>query len=55
LPAAKPSTATTFVELAPVELPSHFELELGSVLVRVPSDFESDALGRLLDTLEARR
>ena len=49
--------AATFVELAPVELAtgSGFELEVGSVLVRVPSDFEGPALGRLLDTLEARR
>lgn len=54
-PAAKPSATATFVELASVELPSGFELEVGAVLVRVPSDFESGALSRLLDTLEARR
>jgi hypothetical protein len=49
--------ATTFVELAPLEFPAcdKFEIEVGSVLVHVPSNFDGDALRRLLDTLEARR
>jgi hypothetical protein len=47
----------TFVELAAIELPSssRFELEVASVVVRVPFDFQDDALRRLLDTLEARQ
>jgi hypothetical protein len=49
--------AATFVELAPIELPRSrgFELEVASVVVRVPTDFEGDALRRLLDALEARQ
>ncbi len=60
-PEAKPAVTTepktSFVEFAPLELASSgsFELELGSVVVRVPFEFEADALERLLDTLEARR
>jgi len=49
--------AATFVELTALELPSRgrFEIEVGSVVVRVPVDFEDNALRRILDTLEARR
>ena len=49
-------SAPTFVELAPLELArSGFELEVAAVTVRVPCDFESDSLSRLLGVLEARR
>ena len=49
-------TRATFIELAPLELAvGNFELEVGSVIVRVPIDFDAAALGRLLDVLEARR
>lgn len=57
-PARSPApTSASFVELAPVELPSdgRFELELASMVVRVPFDFEPDALRRLLDIVEARQ
>ena len=32
-----------------------FELEIDSILVRVPANFDAANLSRLLDTLEARR
>ncbi|NJN64459.1 MAG: hypothetical protein HC882_05985 [Acidobacteria bacterium] len=49
-------TRPSFVELAPLELASgHFELEVTSLVIRVPFDFDALALGRLLDLLEARR
>lgn len=55
----KPSASAAlvnFVELTPVDLGvGHFELEVACVVVRVPTDFDAAALGRLLDTLEARR
>jgi hypothetical protein len=56
-PPAPARQTATFVELAPIELSrSHgFEIEVGSVVVRVPADFETDALRRLLDALETRR
>jgi len=51
-----PTTLANFVELAPVDLGvAHFELEVASVVVRVPTDFDAVSLRRLLDILEARR
>ena len=53
---AAPQTRPTFVELAPLAVTrSSFELEVAAVTVRVPYDFDSDALSRLVDVLEARR
>ena len=47
---------TSFVEVTPLAVHAgSFELELASVIVRVPVDFDAPALRRLLDTLEARR
>ena len=52
-----PARTATFIELEPVELSKSagFELELDALTIRVPLDFEPDALCRLLDVLEARR
>ena len=50
-----------FVELhtssliPPVVAASPLELDVGGVLLRLPSDFNADALTRALDVLEARR
>ena len=51
------SRLPTFVELAPMQLPADqaFELEIDSILVRVPVNYDAANLSRLLDTLEARR
>lgn len=47
---------TSFVEVTPAAVHAgSFELEVASVIVRVPVDFDAPALDRLLDALEARR
>jgi hypothetical protein len=56
LVAAAPQILPTFVELAPLAVTrGSFEIEVAAVTVRVPFDFESDTLIRLIDALEARR
>jgi hypothetical protein len=45
----------SFVEVARSAMASRFEVELThGVVVRVPMDFDSEALGRLLAVLEQR-
>jgi hypothetical protein len=46
----------TFVEMTTAVLPEPLELVLpGTIRIRIPSDFDSLALARVLDVLERRR
>jgi hypothetical protein len=51
----RPARAPSFVEVRATTSPPAFELELGNGRrLRVPTDFDVDALGRLLSVLERK-
>ena len=51
----RPAPAPSFVEVRAMTSASAFEVELGNGRrVRVPTDFDVDALGRLLSVLEGK-
>ena len=51
----RPERVPSFVEVRTTTSPPAFELELGDGRrLRVPSDFDADALGRLLSVLEQK-
>jgi hypothetical protein len=55
LPAVTPAAGPAFVELRPGDIPRvEVVLRSGHVL-RVPESFDAEALGRLLEVLEAQR
>jgi len=43
-----------FVEVMSVAVDDRFVLEVGAITIRVPANFEADALARVLDVLESR-
>ena len=45
----------TFVEVTTAAQPEAIELVVGVIQIRVPSDFDETALGKVLDVIERRR
>ena len=53
-PASFVEVASAAVSVAPAESTASFELEIGGRRVRIPAQFEAEALSRLITVLERR-
>ena len=52
---AAPVSPLTFVEMTTSTRSEAIELVVGAIQIRVPADFDENALGKVLDVVERRR